>query len=136
LGLLVTLLGRRFGAGWRSHAQRIMVGLSTVALEQLAMRRTFQAISTHSVIHTQAEYDRLLALRDKLIHANDVIYLCVLLWWIACLWIDEPAELGATSSAADGDQTIASGDEAAAALQTDSAIGETSGELGPDSRKD
>jgi hypothetical protein len=133
LGLLVTLLARRFGAGWHSHAQRILVGLSTLALEQLIMRVTFQAISTHSVIHTQAEYDRLLGLRDKLIHANDVVYLCVVLWWIACLWIDEP---GATSSAADGDQPPTSGDEAAAALETDGAIGETSGELEPNSRED
>lgn len=95
LGLLVTLLARRFGGGWHSHAQRILVGLSTLALDQLIMRGIFQAISTHSVIHSQAEYDRLLGLRDKLIHANDVVYLCVVLWWIACLWIDEPAEPGA-----------------------------------------
>jgi hypothetical protein len=72
-----------------------LVGLSTLALDQLIMRGTFQAIGTHSLIHSQAEYDRLLGLRDKLIHANDVVYLCVVLWWIACLWIDEPAEPGA-----------------------------------------
>ncbi len=99
LGLLVTLLARRFGAGWHSHAQRILVGLSTLALDQLIMRGTFQAIGTHSLIHSQAEYDRLLGLRDKLIHANDVVYLCVVLWWIACLWIDEPAEPGAARDA-------------------------------------
>src|SRR3984957_14161703 len=95
LGLLATLLARRFGAGWRSHAQRILVGLSTVALEQLTLRVTFQAISSHSQIHSQAEYDRLLGLRDKLIHADDVVYLCVVLWWIACLWVDEPGGPGA-----------------------------------------
>jgi hypothetical protein len=99
LGLLVTLLGRRFGAGWRSHAQRIMVGLSTVALAQLALRGTVQAIGKYSQIHTQAEYEKLLGLRDKLINADKVVYLCVLLWWIACLWIDEPAEPGATLDA-------------------------------------
>ena len=32
LGLPVTLLGRRFGAGWRSHAQQIAIGLSTAFL--------------------------------------------------------------------------------------------------------
>ena len=99
LGLLATLLARRFGAGWRSHAQRILVGLSTVALEQLTLRVTFQAISSHSQIHSQAEYDRLLGLRDKLIHADDVVYLCVVLWWIACLWVDEPGEPGAALDA-------------------------------------
>ena len=37
LGLLVVLFGRRFGAGWRSHPQRILIGLSTVAIGQLAV---------------------------------------------------------------------------------------------------
>jgi len=132
LGLLVTLLARRFGAGWRSHAQRIMVGLSTAALAQLALRGIVQAIGTHSVIHTQAEYEKVLGLRDKLINADKVVYLCVLLWWIACLWIDEP---GAVSSA-DGDQPPVPGDEATTALETVGEIDETSGELEPDSRKD
>jgi hypothetical protein len=99
LGLLVTLLGRRFGAGWHSHAQRIVVGLSTAALAQLALRGTVQAIGKYSQIHTQAEYEKLLGLRDKLINADKVVYLCVLLWWIACLWIDEPAEPGAALDA-------------------------------------
>jgi hypothetical protein len=103
LGLLVTLLGRRFGAGWRSHAQLIMVGLSTAALAQLALRATVQAIGTHSVIHTQAEYDKLLGLRDKLINADKVVYVCVLLWWIACLWIDEPGERAETGAALDAE---------------------------------
>jgi hypothetical protein len=107
LGLLVTLLGRRFGAGWRSHAQRIMVGLSTAALAQLALRATLQAIGTHSVIHTQAEYEKVLGLRDKLINADKVVYLCVLLWWIACLWIDEPAEPGAALEADPDSETDA-----------------------------
>jgi len=99
LGLLVTLLGRRFGAGWRSHAQRILVGLSTVALAQLALRGTLQAIGSHTHIHSQPEYEHVLGLRDKLIHANDVVYLCVLLWWIACLWVNEPGEPGAALDA-------------------------------------
>jgi len=103
LGLLVTLLARRFGAGWRSHAQRIMVGLSTAALAQLALRGVLQAIGMHSVIHTQAEYEKALGLRDKLINADKVAYVCVLLWWIACLWIDEPAEPGETGAALDAE---------------------------------
>jgi hypothetical protein len=95
LGLLVTLLGRRFGSGSRSHAQLIMVGLSTAALSQLALRGTVQAIGKHSQIHTQVEYEKLLGLRDRLINADKVVYLCVLLWWIACLWTDEPGGSGA-----------------------------------------
>jgi hypothetical protein len=90
LGLLVPLLGRRFGAGWRSHAQQIVIGLSTASLAQLGLRGSLQFIGAHTHIHTQAEYVRIIGLRDKLIHANNVVYLAVLVWWIACLWIDEP----------------------------------------------
>jgi hypothetical protein len=96
LGLLITLLGRRFGAGWRSHSQRIAIGLSTAALAQLTLRVSLQAIGTHTHVHTQADYDRVMDLREKLIHGNNVAYLCVLVWWIACMWFDEP---GTTSSA-------------------------------------
>jgi len=90
LGLLVTLLGRRFGAGWHSHAQRIAIGLSTAGLAQLGLRASLQAIGMNTHIHSQAEYEQIMDLRDKLLHANAVAYLCVLVWWIACLWIDEP----------------------------------------------
>jgi len=90
LGLLITLLGRRFGAGWHSHAQRIAIGLSTAALAQLTLRESLQAIGTRTHIHTQADYDRVMDLRDKLIHGNNAIYLGVLAWWIACMWFDEP----------------------------------------------
>jgi len=90
LGLLITLLGRRFGAGWHSHTQRIMIGLSTAAIGQMALRGTLNAIGLHSQIKTQADYDRVMALRNNLIHANNVLFLCVMAWWIACLWIDDP----------------------------------------------
>ncbi len=38
LGLLVVLFGRRFNAGWRSHTQQITIGLSTVAIAQMALQ--------------------------------------------------------------------------------------------------
>jgi hypothetical protein len=99
LGLMITLLGRRFGAGWHSHAQRIVIGLSTVALGQLTLLATLRAIGTHTHIHSQADYDRVMGMRDKLIHGNNVLFLCVIAWWIACLWIDEPgAQTGEETS--------------------------------------
>ena len=109
LGLLITLLGRRFGAGWHSHAQRIMIGLSTAALGQLALRGTLQAIGTHTHIHTQADYEHVMGLRDKLIHGNNVLFLCVTAWWIACLWFDEP---GAASAAEGETEPTAEGEAA------------------------
>ena len=37
-----------------------------------------------------AEYQRVVGLREKLFNANSVVYVLVLIWWIVCLWIDEP----------------------------------------------
>ncbi|MGD0519756.1 MAG: hypothetical protein ABSA48_00745 [Terracidiphilus sp.] len=90
LGLLVVVFGRRFKAGWRSHTQQIVIGLSTAAIAHLAMQGTWQLIALKAVPHTQAEYERILGLRDKLSNANGSVYVAVLLWWIVCLWIDEP----------------------------------------------
>jgi hypothetical protein len=101
LGFLITLLGRRFGAGWHSHAQRIAIGLSTAALAELTLRISLQAMGRHTQIHTQADYERVMDLRDKLIHANNVAYLCVLVWWIACLWRDEPGAASTQEAEAD-----------------------------------
>ncbi len=106
LGLLITLLGRRFGAGWHSHAQRISIGLSTAAIAQLALRWSLQAIGAQTHIHTQADYERVMDLREKLIHGNNAIYLGVLAWWIACMWMDEPG----TTPAAEAETEPAEGD--------------------------
>jgi hypothetical protein len=90
LGLLVILLGRRYGAGWRSHTQRIVIGLSTASLTQLAVQAIWQFVARSAAPHSQAEYDRIMGLRDKMFNANGAIYIAVIIWWIACLWIDEP----------------------------------------------
>jgi hypothetical protein len=90
LGFLVVLLGSRFKAGWRSHTQQIAIGLSTAAIAQLAVRGIWQAIALHAAPQTQAEFERVMGIQDKLYNANSAIFLAVLVWWIACLWINEP----------------------------------------------
>ena len=90
LGLLVVLFGRRFKAGWRSHTQQIVIGLSTAAIAQMAVRGIWQAIALHAAPQTQAEYEHVLGIQDKLYNANSAAFLAVLVWWIVCLWIDEP----------------------------------------------
>lgn len=90
LGLLVVLLGRRTGAGWRTHTQRVVIGLATASLAQLSVEGFWQLIAHTAVPHSQAEYERILGLRDKLFNANGAVYIAVLIWWIACLWMDEP----------------------------------------------
>jgi hypothetical protein len=91
LGLLVVLFGRRFHAGWRSHTQQIMIGLSTVAIAQLALQGIQQIFIATVVINSQADVDRARGFLRNISNANGVVYLAVLLWWIVCLWNDEPA---------------------------------------------
>ncbi len=89
LGLLVLLFGRRYKAGWRSHPQAIVIGLSTVAVAQMLRDGVWELIVLKAVPHSQAEYERLVALREKLFNASEVVFLLVLVWWTACLWMDE-----------------------------------------------
>ncbi len=91
LGLLIVLFGRRYGAGWRSHVQQIVIGLSTASLAQTAAQAIWQTIvRTAAQPHSEAEYVRVVGLREKLLNANSVVYIAVVIWWIVCLWIDEP----------------------------------------------
>ncbi len=89
LALLVILLGRRFGSGWRSHAQQIVVGLATASIAQVGVQAIWQIIAEHTRVHNATDYDRVLDLRSKLINGNSTIYAAVIVWWIVCLWIDE-----------------------------------------------
>ncbi|MGA2571011.1 MAG: hypothetical protein ABSF23_10880 [Terracidiphilus sp.] len=118
LGLLVVLLGRRFKAGWRSHPQQIVIGLSTASLSLIARNAAIRAIGTHTQIHTMAERERAVALFDKLVHANDVVYLCVLVWWIIWLWLDEP---GAALAAAVPEEVLPNAESEADPLEAPAA---------------
>ncbi len=53
LGLLVVLFGRRFKAGWRSHTQQIVIGLSTAATAHLALLGTWELIAMKAVAHSR-----------------------------------------------------------------------------------
>ncbi len=90
LGLVVMLFGRRFKAGWRTHTQRIVIGLSTAAIALLTTQTAVQAIYRSAHPQTQADVQRLVGLIGRLINADRVIYIAVLLWWIFSLWFDEP----------------------------------------------
>jgi hypothetical protein len=90
LGVLVLFFGRRFKAGWRSHTQAIVIGLSTAALAQMLRDGIWQRIAMKAAPKTQAEYDHLIGFRDHLANANEIVFLAVIVWWIAMLWLDEP----------------------------------------------
>lgn len=89
LSLAILLAGRPFRGGWRTHAQKIAIGLSTAGLSQIAVRGIWQLMATHTLVRSQAQYERLMSLRDRMYQANNVVFLCVLGWWIAWLWLDE-----------------------------------------------
>jgi hypothetical protein len=97
LGILVVLFGRRFHAGWRTHVRQVVIGLSTAAMAQLAVRIVWQVIAMHTTIHQRSDYVRVMALQEKFFNADGVVFIAVLVWWIVCLWIDEP---GAKTAAA------------------------------------
>ena len=90
LGLLIVIFGRRFAAGFRSHTQQIVIGLSTTALAQTAVHAIWQLIASHAAPTTQAEYERVLGIQEKLYNASSVVFVLALVWWIVCLWINEP----------------------------------------------
>ncbi|MGD0800370.1 MAG: hypothetical protein ABR906_03560 [Terracidiphilus sp.] len=90
VGLLMVLFGRRFKAGWRSHTQMIAIGLWTAATSWLAMQGVWEYIARTAHFHNRAEYDQVVSLEGKLINANSVVFLAVLLWWIVWLWLEEP----------------------------------------------
>lgn len=94
LGVLIVALGSRYGAGWRTHVQRIIIGLSTASIAQMAAQGIWQTIARHTTPHSQAEYEHVIGIQEKLLNTNSAVYVLVVIWWIICLWPDEP---GATS---------------------------------------
>jgi hypothetical protein len=117
VGLLIVLFGSRFGAGWRSHTQRIVIGLSTASIGQLAVQGIWQAIARHASPKSMAEYNHIIALRERLFNANSMLFIAVLVWWIVTLWIDEPG----TVRAATPERAVIAGESEPAVLEAGSA---------------
>jgi hypothetical protein len=65
-----------------------------VAIAQILRDGIWELIALKAAPHSQAEYERLVALREKLFNASEVVFLAMVVWWVACLWMDEPG-LGA-----------------------------------------
>jgi hypothetical protein len=112
LCLVVIAFGRRYGAGWRSHTQQIAIGLATASAAQVAVQVIWQIITKTAAPHSMAEYQRIVGLKPKLVNANSTIYIAVIIWWIACLWFDEP---GAVRAAAESAPALVEADEIEAA---------------------
>ena len=90
LGLLVAFFGRRYKAGWRSHTQRLVIGLAVAAISQIAVEVVWRELTMYARPRSLADYQHIIGMQEKLLNANSTVYLVVLVWWIACLWKDEP----------------------------------------------
>jgi hypothetical protein len=90
LCLLIVLFASPALAGWRTHVRRIAIGLAVAALGQLGAEGSLIYMSKHFVPKSRQEYDHLLDTATRITQANSILYVVVLLWWIACLWFDEP----------------------------------------------
>ncbi len=89
LGLLIVFVGRSVGAGFRSKAQQVAIGLMTASLSQLSIQFIWERIAKTAVAHSREEYEHVLGIRDHLFNTNNAVYIAVLVWWIVCLWINE-----------------------------------------------
>jgi len=103
LGLLVAFFGRSFKAGWRSHTQKILIGISTVAITSATMQIAVQSILRSARAHppSPGESHRIIGLINKLSNANSAIYIAVLLWWTYWLWRDEPGTVATPTAEPD-----------------------------------
>lgn len=103
VGFLIVLLGSRFGAGWRSHTQQIVIGLSTASISQLVVQGIWQKVITTAqgnpaILQSIDQQKRVLGLGEKLSNTNSTIYIAILIWWIVCLWRDEPGKVAAAQA--------------------------------------
>jgi hypothetical protein len=117
VGLLIVLFGSRYKAGWSSHTQQIAIGLSTASLTQLAIGIIWERIAHSASPKSMADYQHLMGLRDKLFNANSAMFVVVAVWWIVCLWRDEPgtSSAGITTEASIGKGAEPNAGEAAPA---------------------
>jgi len=102
LTLAAIFTGRRFHPGWRSHARQILLGYSVTGIAQIAVRVAWQKISSLPAPLSQAEFDHRMTMEMRLLDANSIVYLVVVLGWLICLWFDEPGSAAAAASSADG----------------------------------
>jgi len=86
LALLVVLFGNDFKAGWKTHVQKIVIGLTTVALSAVCLQTYIKTLHPTS----REQYQHIVELYGKLVNADRIVYIVALIWWIACLWFNEP----------------------------------------------
>jgi hypothetical protein len=89
LCLLVVIFGCRFTGGWKTHVQKLAIGLGMVSASWIGVQQLWLFIARNAHPHNQVEYDRLMDLGGRLSNGNKAIYLLVLIWWIVWMWREE-----------------------------------------------
>jgi hypothetical protein len=89
LALLIVIFGCRFTGGWKTHTQKLAIGLGMVSASWIGVQQLWLFIARNAHPHNQVEYERLMDLGGRLSNGNKAMYLAVLIWWIAWLWRDE-----------------------------------------------
>jgi hypothetical protein len=97
VGLLLRIFGKRFGFGWRSHAEQIALGLSTYSLGFLAVLGITDYMKRTVHLTSRAQYDHIVKLFANLDNARFALWAVVLIWWCVWLWKDEPGASGPTA---------------------------------------
>jgi hypothetical protein len=85
LCLLVFYFGGRLEAGWHTYKQRLAIGLSTSAMGQLIVLGLWQLIEATAVPKDLTDFLRIQSIGKRLLDANMVVYLTVLVWWMITL---------------------------------------------------
>jgi hypothetical protein len=89
LALLAILTGRRFHAGWRGHPRQLLLGYSVSGLTQIGLRIVWQKLSAAPPT-SEADLSHRISIETRLLDANNILYLVVIVAWIICLWFDDP----------------------------------------------
>lgn len=118
LALVLRFVGTRFGAGWRSHPQQILLGLSTSALAFLAVQAVNDVLSHTLHPKSRQEYDHAVRLITHMENARTVVWTLALLWILYWVWREEPGApaQAALTEAPAGEGTIVVEGSAARAL--------------------
>lgn len=93
VGLLIVALGYRWNGGWRTHTQRIVIGLSTASIGELSVQGIWESIAHRAAPKSMEEYQHIIGIRERLFNGNSLLFIAVLVWWIVCLWFDEPGSV-------------------------------------------
>jgi hypothetical protein len=89
LFVLVVIAGRRFKTGWRSHTQQILAGIATNSAMLIIARVIWEKLARNPM-RTRDDFNHNTDLQTHLQNAYGMVVLAVMVWWIICLWIDEP----------------------------------------------